>query len=423
MYRDGFMPSMIYGNLVWKDILDMKINAHDLLFRNSTYLYEFDAVDSLVYYKDSTSAPSAFFRNFGNTTLDSTKIKGHYDELGVGENTKLTYQYVNQNLVEVTTQVWDAAIAAYSDFWIDSFEYNSTGQITRHLVLLKNTTTGMMEGFLQSTFEYTSFQKLQSYQQLVYDNTNSMWNQQRKYVITYNTNNLPVEAEEFSADVNQPIAKYYWTYNTNNLLLSEQRHVWQNGNWVTNDRRFELIYNANNLPVSKSRYESIGPVSIDEFMYNNMDSLMAIDHKIHIGNNQFNLVRKTYIERDVDNDVTAMIALGWNSVTNTHDGYSWRYNAYYNGVREVSLAPVKKLLENISIYPNPCNNFLIINYSGNQLNQNFNVSIYDISGRLVENGKGRLNQSYSIANLNPGSYILEIEINNQSVTKKFIKEK
>ncbi|RZJ90994.1 MAG: T9SS type A sorting domain-containing protein [Chryseobacterium sp.] len=420
LYRDGFMASFFYGNLVWKDMIDMKINAHDLLFRSTTYLYEFDAVDSLVYYKDSTNAPSAFFRNSGTPKLDSTKITGHYDELGVGANTKLKYQYINQNLVEVTTQVWDASLGIYDDFWVDSFEYNSAGQITRHSVLMKNAVSGIMEGFFQSIFHYTPFQKLQEYQHLVYDNTNNTWNQQRKYVIDYGANNLPVEAKEFSVDVNQPVAKYNWVYNTNDLLLSETKHVWQNGNWLNNNRIFDFVYNANGFPISKSRYESGEPVNKDEFIYNSMDSLVAIDHKSYIGNNVFNSTLKTQIERDIDNDVTSIVSLQWNAVTNTHEGYSWRYNAYYNGLREVSLTPRKQLAANITLYPNPGNNFLIINYPGSQSYSNCTARIYDISGRLVKTERGiKLNQRFSIAELNPGSYIVEIELNEQKVTKQF----
>ncbi len=170
-----------------------------------------------------------------------------------------------------------------------------------------------MEGFFQTNFEYTSFGKIQEYQGWVYDNAAHIWIQQRKYVVNYGSNNLPIEAFEYSNNNAQAIAKYNCAYNTNDLLLSEVKHIWQNGHWINNSRKFEFSYNSSALPISKLRYESGGLVSIDEFHYNSIDSLIAIDHKSYMGE----ILSKTIIERDIDNDVTSILSLGWKMLLQT----------------------------------------------------------------------------------------------------------
>lgn len=79
-------------------------------------------------------------------------------------------------------------------------------------------------------------------------------------------------------------------------------------------------------------------------------------------------------------------------------------------------------IENISfeeyaIYPNPAKNYLSI--SG--LNENVNVAIYDMTGKLIYNNKISHNQ-IDVSNFQNGIFIIKIETAKGIVTKKFVKQ-
>jgi hypothetical protein len=73
----------------------------------------------------------------------------------------------------------------------------------------------------------------------------------------------------------------------------------------------------------------------------------------------------------------------------------------------------------IKIYPNPANDFIIIE-SKYYSNQTF--KLIDISGRAVFSGTVREKEEIKLGSISPGFYIVEILSNNQSVKKKIIIE-
>ena len=85
------------------------------------------------------------------------------------------------------------------------------------------------------------------------------------------------------------------------------------------------------------------------------------------------------------------------------------------GLEEVS--PVKKLL----IYPNPTKNTITINNIENSFS-NFGYKIFDLTGRIIKNGKTNLNEQINIENLINGNYIIQIETEYGKITtEKLIK--
>jgi hypothetical protein len=74
--------------------------------------------------------------------------------------------------------------------------------------------------------------------------------------------------------------------------------------------------------------------------------------------------------------------------------------------------------EVLSVYPNPANSILNINFPGGFKNQNY--SIYDVSGKLVLNGVINQN-SINIESLTDGIYFLELNSDKNSDRMKFIK--
>lgn len=75
--------------------------------------------------------------------------------------------------------------------------------------------------------------------------------------------------------------------------------------------------------------------------------------------------------------------------------------------------------ESIKIYPNPVNEKLNIKPLANH--NNFNVSIYDITGRYIKEYIN-VNNSIDVSQLKNGVYMLNINLDNKRIIKKFIKE-
>ncbi len=78
---------------------------------------------------------------------------------------------------------------------------------------------------------------------------------------------------------------------------------------------------------------------------------------------------------------------------------------------------------NFSLFPNPVNDYLNIKYQGH-FNETLQLVIYDIQGREVYketiNDKTAVLQ-VNISNLDNGMYLCRIYNNNNSISKKFIK--
>ena len=126
-----------------------------------------------------------------------------------------------------------------------------------------------------------------------------------------------------------------------------------------------------------------------------------------------------------------------NSITATQDGFlvsGVRYKSYdiVNGKEKDQAYILKGTLDqlvgvkgnkiekpDISIYPNPSNDyFLILSKSNNQVRQ---VEIKNLAGQLVIQLTPR-NNRVNISDLKPGIYLVTVETNKGIVTKKLIKQ-
>ena len=79
----------------------------------------------------------------------------------------------------------------------------------------------------------------------------------------------------------------------------------------------------------------------------------------------------------------------------------------------------------VKVYPNPFNNKLTIQLSNNMINDNLNLSIYDISGRVIMNFDDLLLKGNQIALTNfdclaSGWYFIKLT-NNTRFRQKFLK--
>ncbi len=74
----------------------------------------------------------------------------------------------------------------------------------------------------------------------------------------------------------------------------------------------------------------------------------------------------------------------------------------------------------VSLFPNPVQDILNIN---NQTEETINsISIYDITGKLVEEEMNNKADKINLSSLPAGNYIVKIKLNNKEITKKIIKK-
>ena len=87
---------------------------------------------------------------------------------------------------------------------------------------------------------------------------------------------------------------------------------------------------------------------------------------------------------------------------------------------EASLSINDLSVDEISIYPNPANNHFKVDLSSLADFSNVQVSLMDISGRLLKNYN--VQETYDISNIDAGTYIVKINDGANSIIQKLIKK-
>lgn len=125
---------------------------------------------------------------------------------------------------------------------------------------------------------------------------------------------------------------------------------------------------------------------------------------------------------DFAKNVTLIRKSNINGPNTSYDSNEWDVFAQDDctniGTHSVALAVDDYSLSNIAIYPNPA--------SGNSLTidviEDVNISVFDILGKQVlANKVSRNDNQIDISQLNTGMYLIRLQTDNGSVTKKFIK--
>lgn len=87
----------------------------------------------------------------------------------------------------------------------------------------------------------------------------------------------------------------------------------------------------------------------------------------------------------------------------------------------LSISEIDNSKSKIFIYPNPTNNFIIIQNRQNST-ENFEFKIVDLTGKIVNKGSSKFNDPINIQSLTNGNYIIQIETENgEKFTEKLIK--
>jgi hypothetical protein len=93
----------------------------------------------------------------------------------------------------------------------------------------------------------------------------------------------------------------------------------------------------------------------------------------------------------------------------------------YTTDQQLSTNEIDNSKTEILVFPNPTNNFITI-HSKQNLTDNFEFKIVDLTGRIVKNGNSKFNEQINIQSLTSGNYIIQIQTDsNQFFTQKLIK--
>ena len=176
-----------------------------------------------------------------------------------------------------------------------------------------------------------------------------------------------------------PYSLYEYTYDANNNVTSEIYSYWDTSttSWIFADKdeyTYDLTVSIDNVLAPYNMYVGSNNPILSYFNYNYNGSDFVLDMK------------EIYYYSDIT---------GINEFT---DDY------------------------NVSIYPNPANDYLMINTT---INENLNIEIYTVRGQSVMSTECTNNISQmriDISQLPAGMYFIRIANNQNNITKKFVKE-
>lgn len=340
-------------------------------------------------------------------------------------NQKTLSEYTNNLLTKEENYFFDLD----SNYWIyygkTDYLYNESNLITK----------------IETYYKNEGIEELGSKTEYLYDNNNNPVHIQNEY---YNSEG------ELSYG-----SKTFNSYNSNNLLtqiLMENYNAYQDSLWKPSMKQ-TLTYNPNNLMVSRNNFmhnatDGFVLHSIDSLYYDNNNNQTLINtytnynQEMDCTQKYINLFDYNYTSDDVlqfsdklghmkpeffDNYNNMLTNIIYSSGF-PDDLNSWSDDSTYLYYSMKNI--IVSLGEGISfngkdflLYPNPTNTEAKLVVEG--LNQDLDILIYDIKGRLVENIKSspineRVELVINTRNLRKGTYIINLRSGKYSNSKKLI---
>ncbi len=258
----------------------------------------------------------------------------------------------------------------------DTVIYNQAGLITE--IITQTYSNGIWLNTHREIRQYDSQNRISEIVYYDWDGY-SAWEYEEREIYTYSGNNLTeIIAQEYDNGQWENTYKESYRYNSNDDLVTLINYQYTNGNW---EAQAKLTFDYD---TSVTRDELLMPEldGMDNHMY---------QHKITLG------------------DVYQLSNGFWVHVADINFYYSNRNIVYVN----------RQLLRQITLYPNPVKDKLIIRSSGNlKINR---IKLYNLSGQLIETFD--VNRPYlEMKHLKPGLYQLNIETTEGTAGFKLIKK-
>ena len=360
----------------------------------SLYEYTYDANNNLTSYIISNWDTST------NSWINSSKYEYTYD--------------ANNNVTTRIYSYWDTSTTS----WINSSKYEYTYDANNNLTsyIISNWDTSTTSWINSSKYEYTydTNNNVTSEISSYWDTSTTSWINSSKYEYTYDANNNVTSSIYSLWDTSTTswinYYKYEYTYDANNNLTSEIYSLWDTSttSWI-NSYKYEYTYDTNNNVTSEiySYWDTSTTSWIfadkDEYTYDltvSIDNVLA-PYNMYVGSN---------------NPILSYFNYNYNGSDFVLDMKEIYYYSDITGINEFTDD------YNVSIYPNPANDYLMINTT---INENLNIEIYTVRGQSVMSTECTNNISQmriDISQLPAGMYFIRIANNQNNITKKFVKE-
>ncbi|WP_336702640.1 T9SS type A sorting domain-containing protein [Chryseobacterium indologenes] len=116
-------------------------------------------------------------------------------------------------------------------------------------------------------------------------------------------------------------------------------------------------------------------------------------------------LRADYIHKLFNlNDGSLVLCYSGGSVTHGDKSFLTKFNSGFLGIHNISV----KDYNTFTLYPNPAGDHITIQ-NKKQGNESFEYSIFDMSGKIVQNGSSRFNESINVQRLEKGNYMIWFE--------------
>ena len=330
-------------------------------------------------------------------------------------NSKREYTYdANNNLTSKLKSDWNTN----TNSWIFSskyeYTYDANNNISSEIFSLWDTITNSWINNSKREYTYDANNNLTSEIWSSWDTSTNSWIDGNKYEYTYDANNNLISEIWSSWDTSTnswiDYYKYEYTYDANNNLTSEIFSYWETSinSWIFS-YKYEYTYDANN--------------NLYTYIYSNWDT----------STNSWILYSKYELTYDLTISIDNVLA-PYNMYVGSNNPILSYFNYNYNGSdfvlygKEIfyysDITGINELTDNcnVLIYPNPANDYLMINTT---INENLKIEIYTIRGQNVLSAECTNNASQmriDISQLPAGIYFIRIANNQNNITKKFVKE-
>jgi len=341
---------------------------------------------------------------------------------------------INNNELEYEKQVWNSGTWAptqkiirtfsgtnkvltenakiyYQGTWVDqnlnTYAYDSQDSIATIIFANYDAGSASFIPTVKKTYAWNSVGLLNTYQEFNWNTASTAWQYKKTITNYYNSNNLVYTSVTKKDTFLMNDTKSDYTYDANTLKVasvivsnSDSSNLW------FNYRKYEYNYNADttvlDFVVSKPDLNNWVTDSSAAYTYTSFKKISTITHAKNGGSGLIEVQKSSYNYDAKQNNIYYLLQdkTGAQYVNNLQSFYY--YNQFPLGIKNL------KSNHFISIYPNPCADFITIENS-KLFNNNLEILIYNTKGQLVQHStQNSQSNQISISHLNVGDYILQI---------------
>jgi hypothetical protein len=391
----------------------------------SLYKYTYDANNNVTYEIDS------YWDISTNSWIFDSKYEYTYD--------------ANNNLTSKIESHWDTSTNSWIYYYKNEYTYDDNNNLSYEIFSYWNTSTNSWINISKNECTYDANNNVIFEIWSRWDTSTNSWIFSSKYEYTYDDNNNVIFEiySRWDTSTNSWIfsSKYEYTYDDNNNVISEIYSEWDTStnSWIF-DSKYEYTYDANNNLTSEifSYWDTSTNSWIFDFKYEytydaNNNIIYEITSYWDTSTNSWIFDSKYEFTYDLTVSIDNVLVPNNFDIESNNPILSYFYY-YYDGSDFVldmkyifyysDITGINEVTDNynVSIYPNPANDYLMINTT---TNENLKIEIYTIRGQSVISTECINNASQmriDISQLPSGMYFIRIANNQNNITKKFVKE-